>query len=545
MLVLLMTALLTADEPQLRREIPIGSDVATGRDAVKAALADAQTLEHPKYAHYVWIPDWVEPDSGFAQVSHIANSTFTRTSNIVQPVSLWDGKFVRIDLAKFVTSQDQLLEVSALYELLRLNESFFNTEVLLTPEKAIVVDSRGQKTTQAQPAKTVFAAAPYLFPEGAELFKLTNSAVPIMRLDEFVAFTFSTVNGGKYYELCGVEKTLEKTVEKFCGKEASQKVVKASELMRRAAESKEKLATVLSRLDFDLAKTKAYISESGVTHRQRIVLIFYGTATAPASGPQTAIFTFDIGEGNDNPNNDPLRNPAGFETYDGGEGIVMLPNGMLLYLVFNNKDEIIAAVPDNVAWDHQAQRVRPNVGTVRVFSGVSCANCHEAGKDNWGWQPIANDLHIRKLIDDKGQADQLRGLQVAAAQFGSTNEELKQVLDLARLSYQYRAQLATNQKTTRETVAGLSDSYWGYWYDPITPQVAARDLGKMLEPADAQKFLLNAVDPKPIGGGLVQEDVVLDRLQQGKSVVPGQWRAQLQSFAERMLVKQQQAYKEN
>jgi hypothetical protein len=546
--VLLLAAAIAADEPTefpLRRQLPEGTSITTPRDAVCLALADAQSLapHEPPLVKYVWAPDWYEPGNAFAQVALVANSTFgSRSGNVIQPTSVAGGKLLRLDLAKFATSPEHLAEILQQYELLRGDDNFFNVEVALTPDRAIEVRSqanvRGQAPSPAPSPKTVFAAAAYLFPEGDELFRLTGSSVPIMRLDEWVAFSFSSIDGGKYYELAGVEKTLAATIEKFAGKEAANKVLKQSELMRRAAEEakqrKEPIAQTLSRIDPELAKTKAYISHSGVTGRQRIVMFIYGTATSPAVGPQLVAVTFDIKQANLDPAADPLRGPTAFERYDGGEAILVLPNGHLLYLVFNAKDEIIPSVPDNVAVDKQALKVRGNVSTARVFSGVSCANCHEATPSNYGWQNVTNDLDDL-LADDKSQADQLRALQIAAAQFPRSKTPVESritfdgVLSSARHGYQFRAQLGTNQKTTRQTVAGIADSYWGYWYDVITPQVAARDLGQVLSPSAAQLFLLRAIDPAPDGS----EDGPLARLKLGRSIDPVQWRTGYQSFAER------------
>jgi hypothetical protein len=537
---------------RLRRTLAANTPVTTPREAVQLALADVHALapyEQP-LVRYVWAPDWIERDNAFAQVALVANSTISRTSNLIQPTAIAQGRLLRLELLKFAAAPDQVREIVNRYELLAQQDNYFN--VALNGQTAVVVDPappgarlKPPAAPAAQPPsqpKTTFAAAAYLFPEGAQLFELTQSSVPIMRLDEWVAFTFSSVNGGKYYELAGIEKSLEDTIHKFAGQEAAQKVIKFSETLRRsAAEHKatqEPIAQIASRLDPELAKTKAYIQASGVTGRQRLVVFVYGTATAPASGPQLVAVTFDIGEDNLDPNSDPLRAPTTYERYDGGEAIFALPNGLLAYLVFNAQDKTIASVPDNVAHDFAAREVRSNVATVRVFSGLSCAHCHDRRASNWGWQSVVNDLYrddrLTQLVDDRAQQDQVRALQVASSQFGASNEDLRNVLAPARQSYQYRAQLATGQKTTRQTVAGLADSYWGYWYDSVTPQLAARDLGQMLEPAAAQLFLLRAIEPHEHAAGLVlREDAVLARLKDGQSVTPVQWRSGFQSFAER------------
>lgn len=586
----------------IRRELTQGDPVATRRDIVALALADAQSLDEVarQFARYVWIPDWIEPASGFAQVSLVANSTFSRTSNIIRPESVADGRLVRIDLLRYATNDAQAADILRLYEQLAERDSFFNVKVKIVGDVAIVLDNstlhRGdaidirfqngqwgpavfesqdgdrvivsvagrQWTVKATEAKfngrlisdppetpkrspsVSFTAAADLNPDGAELFDLIGSSVPIMRLDEWVAFTFSTVNGGLYYSLAGIKADLESTIREFAGADAASKVIRSTAALRKAsaesARTGESVAAIAGRFDPELAKSKALIPESAVTGRQRAVAFFYGAATSPAQGPQLVAVTFDIAEDNTDPDSDPLRNAAQFERYDGGEAIFSLPNGLLAYVVFDDQDKVIASVPDRVAHDFAAREVRSNVATTRVFSGVSCANCHERSPKNLGWQPVENGLHdslrgLAKIFDDRSQRDQFQALQRVAAQYGASTADMQFVLDQARLPYQHSGQLATDMKSTREVVAGLADSYWGYWYDRVTPVTAARDLGQELSAEDAQLFLLRAIPPEPAHdlGEFLREDAVLSRLKDGKHVTPAQWREIIPSVSERLL----------
>ena len=100
----------------VRRSIPLNQPVTTPRDAVHLAKLDAEALDateldSAKFSRYVWIPDWIEPASGFAQVSFVANSTFSRTSNIIQPTVIADGKLLRLDLVKYASRDEQIGEI--------------------------------------------------------------------------------------------------------------------------------------------------------------------------------------------------------------------------------------------------------------------------------------------------------------------------------------------------------------------------------------------------------------------------------------------------
>jgi hypothetical protein len=115
----------------IRRELEVGQLVTTARDIASIAAADLATLGEidQQFARYVWIPDWIEPASGFAQASFVANSTFSRTSNLIRPESLADGRLVRFDLSRYAARDSQISEILRLYEKLSEHDSYFNVKV--------------------------------------------------------------------------------------------------------------------------------------------------------------------------------------------------------------------------------------------------------------------------------------------------------------------------------------------------------------------------------------------------------------------------------
>ena len=581
-----------------------GKECTSPQEAVRLAADDAENLDHPEVARYVWVPDWIPPQSGYSQVSFVANSTITRTSNIIRPESVAAGRLVRIDLDRFAGSEAALLEILRLYESMSARDSWFSERlkgiVTPTPRKPLGLDTlrdgdpceiqtggswgagtfvrtdgdkflvRHGNTTWRMSREFIRPkekAAPteagrshqsiparYLGTDGERLSRLTNSSVPIMRLDEWVAFTFSTINGGLYYELAGVEKDLSKTVARFAGADAAEKVLRANEAFRKAERmhresgGERSIYDIAGELDAELSKSKALITESGVTGRQRLCLFVAGTATSPADGLQLVAVTYDIAEDNTDPNADPQRNLTTYEKYNGGEAILAMQNGMLLYVVFDAQDRVIASVPDNVAHDFRARQVRSNASTTRVFSGLSCANCHDFVEKNWGWQPVVNDMaydlqSVTRFLgdrDDARKSDKLKELQRLAANYKADDNQLAEMLDRARLPYQKAVFLATNERSSRAVVQRLADSHWGYWYDAVSPVQAAIDLGYVLQKDDAQAMLLRDIEPEQdiLIEDLVKEDIVLARLKAGKSVTPAQWRAIFTTVALRMLVKE-------
>jgi hypothetical protein len=594
---ILMLTLAQPAPPAIRLTLEPGTVCATAATITSTTLADIEATDEdgkrkhhaPEYLRYVWVPDWINARNGYAQASLVANSTFSRTANIVRPDSLAGGRLVRFDLSAFAASEAGLAEIVDAYERLGSHETYFGRtnwrhSVAVAPRALAVGDpcqvrvgddwlpgkfagARGSGqvavdrngVTYVLPAASVRSAIPadaalrsagqrypaaHLGDAGQRLFDITRSGVPIIRLDEFVAFGFSTINGGEYNALTGIEADLQGTVAKFAGADAASKLLRQSASLRRAEGVHRKegggrsIYEIAGELDPELAKSKALITHSGVTGRQRLAVMLTGSAIAPTEGLQLVSVTFDIAEDNLDPEADPNRNLGSYERYNGGEAILARSNGTLVYLVFDANDKIINSVPDNVAHDFRARQVRANAATTRVFSGLACANCHDWNEKQLGWQPLTNDMasslkSITRFLGDKGSKDRLAEVARIAANYKADEIQLTEMLDGARRQYQRAVQAACGMGS-REAVQGLADSHWGYWYDAVTPEIAARDLGQVLTPDAAHEYLLQ-IEPAEAGdiADLVREDIVFAQLKEGKSITPVQWRTIQQSIAER------------
>ena len=191
-------------------------------------------------------------------------------------------------------------------------------------------------------------------------------------------------------------------------------------------------------------------------------------------------------------------------------------------------------VPENVAFNKEAVKVRSLAATARVSSGLVCARCHDADADHFGFKPITNDAlesqyELGSTIGDASRPGRARRAnQESASNFGA---ELTGPLDQSRLIYQKQAHIATGYKTTRPVVFGLSEDYWGYWYDQATPVTVARDLGFNLNHDDAIRVLLaiapsleNDPDTAGVLNETLKEDRVLARIKNGSRVTGMQWR---------------------
>ena len=613
---LLTLALLTQVDgrlppPPVRVALQEGKQYHTNLDCLRLALEDARAQVKngldPRFTFYVAVPAWSDPRSAFQQVAHVNNHTITRTSNRPRPRMLQDettgATVIATDLERLATKPEQVFELKQIHERLAPFDSYFNQEVIVAGHEVIPIDPgyqpgqeveillidktwgkaifkgkegskiivlyRGAPTpcqaanvrpvkveVVVKPVVRTFTAEAYLNPddqqEGAELFKLTHSNVPIMRLEEYITFGMSSVDGGQYYERLGAEKNLQDTIAKFCGFDAARKVQRVADALKTAQEiqrkegGKRSILQIASEFDPELAKSKAVIRKSVVTKRQRMFLFVSGSNLAPADGQQGVAVTFDISQDNTSPDSDPNRQLGIFETYDGGEAIFHLPNANLGYLVFDAKDVLIASVPDNVAFNHAAQKYRADIGTGRVDS-MSCAICHDFKPENLGWQPVRNDVYesLQGLTHLLGGAkkgtkafDNLQEVQQLASAYRAPTEQLNRMLDSWRITYQRAVGESTGATESSHVVRGLADSYFGYWADDVTPQIAVLELtGKWMKKEEARAFLIQNIEPnldRDIAY-LLREDINIDALKRGDDLVASQWRALYPNTAERLL----------
>lgn len=593
--------------PPIRRVLTEGKQYALNKDGLCLALQDAHRIAKeggdPGLTFWVVAPPWSDPKSAFEQVSQVNNSTITRTSNRIRPRLLLDEKtgacVIATDLERLATTPKQVAELKALHEKLAPFDSYFNQEVIITHDAVIPIDTSYQPGQEVEiklkdgtwgkasfkgkegsllivlfkgvptkcslgnvrpiqvevvvkPAVRTFTAEAYLNPEGAELFNLTHSNVPIMRLEEYITFGMSSVDGGQYYERLGAEKDLADTVAKFAGFEAARKVQRVADSLKLAQEIQKKeggkrsILEIAIEFDQELAKSKAVIRKSNVTKRQRLCLFVTGSNLAPTEGQQVVAVTFDISQDNTSPASDPNRNLEIFETYNGGEAIFPMPNGMLAYLVFDAKDKLIASVPDNVAYNSEAAKIRADAGTARVDT-MACCICHDSVPKNWGWQPVRNDVHeslrgLTHLLSDAKigtpRHDNLLKMQRLTSAYRADTLQITEMLNGARLSYQRAVGEATGATESAHVVRGLADTYWGYWSDDVRPQDAVLELtGKWMSKEDAVSFLIRNLEPnldRDIAY-LLREDINIDALKRGDSLVASQWRSLYPNSAERLL----------
>jgi hypothetical protein len=141
--------------------------------------------------------------------------------------------------------------------------------------------------------------------------------------------------------------------------------------------------------------------------------------------------------------------------------------------------------------------------------------------------------------------ENIKELQRLASAYGADPYQTNRMLDNARIAYQEDVQRLTGFNNSRDVVRGIADSYWGYFYDAITPESAALQLGLVLDRKAAQAFLIREVEPEKHVDllGTLLEDRIVARLKEDRPVTPVQWRTVFPFVAERLLVSQEIKHK--
>ena len=214
--------------------------------------------------------------------------------------------------------------------------------------------------------EAVTASAPWLPAETmTKLIALTQSQAPLLRADWFFAMTARQIDrngknsGVGYYDFLGLKN--QKDAEDLVGLDRA----KAKKIQREIA---------------------AIVAESGVALNNRQIFRF---GTVAGSWWETRDVNDSSGNKNAVRQLDEDFAPDALEVY------AFLPNRLFLLLALNNKGELQATVPDNIASDDKTtskdRRIHPSLG---------CIRCHAPGLqpiDDWARTFYANPPGDAKL----------------------------------------------------------------------------------------------------------------------------------------------------
>lgn len=437
----------------------IGPAVQANPDGeLHAALVDLRTRVAPaEYTTTRYLSNYAIPRERWNEtldvLSFVLNSV-SRSAVLVRPevVPGSGGGLVRVSLAAYGLPAD-------VWEQLASRDPYWHIRT------RVIDPALAKRAVKAREVVTeVFTDGGWLdLRAAAELRELTLSGGAILRTDDFLHKATTTLDGGVYYQLAGVEAT-ELAFLKSLGVDV----------------------VTIDRLRADEG---ANLLHSQVTQKLRRVI--------RRQGPLGSVWqTYDVNAST--AERDPFRNP--FEVvFDAGEYIVVKKNGLHLFALFNQQGDRQESVPDVIAKDTSDRR-----GSGIIVPMVSCVRCHIED----GLRPFVNDQ--RRLLS--GRVDLLTARPEDAgrlAAFYHTN--LDKRLSRDRDDYAEAVARCAGGRKSAEVAGLLADAVAAYFDLPVDVDAAARELGV---PASQ---LVNVLAPS--------HDPVLLALCEGLAVQRQQWEA--------------------
>lgn len=453
--------------------------------AVMSALEDVRKLPEPdqQFMRYNWVPPW--GDNGWiGAVNYAANAAVSRSQIIIPITQTGNGYLTRFDLRMFADSDREVEALALRYGGLAALDSYFHVTV---------VDSNNQKVIGFNAGAGVAAMK--------ELSARTASFNPIMRADNFIARTLTTLEGGQYYELVGVPRGK--------GKQTDEEAFF------------DLLGVEKGTLD---ATQKTAMFFSGVHGKVRVVDLRTARNTRPGTAASILFETHDPSDEQIDVESDPVRNLVTFVD-SAREAIAFRRNGLQIFALYKADGSLQRSAPDNVVRDSLV----PAPFTSRLQPPMGCIRCHGG---NSGLQPLKNDvttmlaivpaLHPSIPVNVFGDLS-LASKQSTPAQLqllaGLYAGNLDKPLDRARDDYNEAVWRATGGMTVVNLSAKIAAIYAGYRYTLVSPAMACRELGVQVSEADGQAMfglLVARIGPDETGIG--PDDPIVIALRRGISV---------------------------
>ena len=501
-------------------------------DAVAMATADLGSIDELSrpFIRYVWVQ---EPDIKYsAAVSFAVNAVISKVPVIVNPDILFNGELLRIDLRKYVPNDAELAKIIPIYDRLGSDPYFHivessyvvppsakiltnrddpkgstrffynNSQYFLSNQKIFILSGKTWQPYNGNEFRSsVNAFGTHVgLEQSTILLGLSKSSAVVTRYDYFISKILTTLDGGLYYDLAGIERNPK-------GKSSQDALL-------------ESLGSSQSRVVLLKSDQRAALFKSRVTGRPRRIDIFQGEGVAVSNGSGLITLTHDSKEGDIKAIQDPIRNLLEFEDA-ARELIAERSNGLHIFALFNSKGELQDSAPDNVVKDHTI----PAPHTARLQCAISCIRCHGPLE---GYQPFDNEVQkmlsgLFDIYDDVGSKANVPETLTRLA--GLYSGDLNKVLRRGRDDYSDAAIRATYGNYNVAQISEIiSEIYENYNYREVDAFIALKDLGINVPQEEAVDYFVEVVRPKQIlANGVVPEDPIIAALKTGLRVNRFQW----------------------
>lgn len=471
-------------------------------EAVLLADADLVTIdpELQMYIRYIWLSDRdQEAKNGVFLVQNGAIST----SSIPKGLTLVGGnELVRLNFFDLCPDEhDRKRQLTLFDGLVNREKYFLSHSWVLQDCDAYILN----KITYHKKWVWVSKFGAHVDGDAAERLRcLTQSILPIMRYEDFVILSSTTLNGGIYYELVGIETNPD-----------PKKGKTAEELFWESVGVDAKASAKLK------SDRRIVLFKSKVTGEVRSADIFHGSGNGEGQG--LGIITHDSGEHGEDAETDAVRNLITFKD-QAREAIAERSNGFHIYAAFDSKGAAQRSVPEGIAIDTTIPGDRPKI----LQPSLSCMCCHGP---SGGWQGAENQVAALLNPDEKDNINvfgdfNLRSLQrdqverIVQLYAGNTKKRLQRGRDdldevIFKCTGQHTAQVYRSVLLIRNK----------YLYEDITPQVAVKELGFICPQEKAAQFFRYLMGVLPVdASGISREDPYVGALKKGFSITRSKWK---------------------
>lgn len=382
----------------------------TPEEVASWVLSDLMLL-HPDdrpFQRYVWIPSW--SDIGWNDaVTFAFNAAVSRSGTIQKPTLLANGWLQRWDMRLLLPEEAVYAKVIRHFDDLCLTDPYFHAEGSL--DHTVLIRNLPMMT-------------------GLALID-----VPVVRADWFVVKSLSSIEGGRYLELRGIEESETTVLSRFGVFEEQSEIVEGD---RRVG-----------------------MFRSNVTGKARSVV-----ALETLIG--RAWITEDLFDEDVNEDNHPIYNLVD-NPFRGREIIVEMGNGLHLYMITDNEGNILREAPPNLVTDHRI----PSPNTNRLQAGaISCIRCHG---DEAGLKTCANDVATLLAGPLRLQGDTAFIDSITTRYSG---RKFDRSILLGREDYEAAVDKISNGRLDAAKMSDLlSDIYAQYRYDLVTVDQSLEELG--------------------------------------------------------------------
>lgn len=531
-------------------------------DAVSLAVADLNTFnsDEQKFIRYIWLPPWIS--NSYAISSLFLNEVVSRSTQIINPYLLSRNgiHLIRVDLRVYAPDPRDLEELAIVWDDLEpvyftfktatVDESFATgsftssvdgstfiakVQVLKRTGDQCLIRYKDQQTwTHSKYLKDFTTSSSFavngsqlahLGPQAVLLPKLTQSEVPIIRLDVLIRQGYTSLDTdtyeGLYYRFVGIDGlTLD-------------------ELFARVG--------VIARAD---NTTRLPILKSGVTGLERVIDYHTGNSVRPYAGAGRLAITNDLTVNQRGVSwlidlDEFLRQAVAHEV------IYERQNGTHAYAIYSNNKQL-DSVPDTAADNYRIPPPNNNI----LSAGLGCAYCHSDVAKTNGYNRVRNEFkdlldksrEFSALIEQEqlllGASDNVKisaalakrsasrklikdftGLEEVASQFYSEDIDW---IPQDQMNYQRAIRRATfrDAKVVAHAAIAMQNDYE---YKPVTPFIAARDIGFQADDGEDPAEVFARI----FGEALGYENGVFSALKVRKQVIRGAWEEIFPLAAER------------